>query len=189
MEYLVSCATRFSVRYLDWNYRLRRVASGEFIILLHWLSDVFTLWHFVWNRSEGVTCRQRDLMTQSVVRICFPNTVQNSCYRWWLLDLCLCDGIAVTDCQPIVKDLDVLLGKLRETNDWHQFVVELRRQFTRLIWLHRRHLNCVVLIEKLLLLLCNFALLFIQICMTAAIPCKLTKHIFQNFYWSSSELP
>ena len=42
---------------------------------------------------------------------------------------------AVTDCRPMIGDLDVLLGHLHKTLDWHQFIVSVRHQFTQLVWL------------------------------------------------------
>ena len=46
--------------------------------------------------------------------------------------LCLC---LVTDCRPMIDDLDVLLGHLHKTHDWHQFLVSVRHRFSRLVWL------------------------------------------------------
>ena len=33
----------------------------------------------------------------------------------------------------MIEDLDVLLGRLQKTLDWHQFIVAVRQRFTRLV--------------------------------------------------------
>ena len=44
--------------------------------------------------------------------------------------MCVC---AVTDCQPMISDLDVLLGHLQKTLDWNRFIVSVRQRFTQLV--------------------------------------------------------
>ena len=41
----------------------------------------------------------------------------------------------VTDCQPMIDDLDVLLGRLQKTRNWNQFIGSVRHRFTQLVQL------------------------------------------------------
>ena len=40
----------------------------------------------------------------------------------------------VTDCQPMIEEEDLgrLLGRLKKSLDWHQFIVAVRQRFTAL---------------------------------------------------------
>jgi len=41
----------------------------------------------------------------------------------------------VTDCRPMIDDLDIFVAHLQKTLDWHRFIVSVRQGFKQLVWI------------------------------------------------------